>query len=249
MRRTEWFDTIKQDLRYGIRQLLKNPAFTVVAVVTLALGIGANSAIFSVVYSVLLHPLPYREADRVLVLRERNGNDAMDVTYGNFDVWTHEATGFEAIGALAAWGNATLTGYGDPTAIQQQRVSAGYWKAMYIPPSAGRYFTDAEDRVGAPKVVVISHALWQQRLGGNASIIGRPITLNGTPYTVVAVAAPDYITSGPAERLWTPLAPTPDRRNDHADHELAVYGLVKRGVSPSQAVAQLTQVETALANQ
>src|SRR6266571_8342119 len=130
MQHTRWLDTIRQDLRYGARQLLKNPAFTAIAVLTLGLGIGANSAMFSVLYSVLLHPLPYANADRILTLRERNGQDAMVVTYGNFDVWKHEASGFEALGAVASWGPATLTGYGDPAPITQQRVSAGYWKTL-----------------------------------------------------------------------------------------------------------------------
>ena len=244
-----WIGTVRQDLRFAVRQLLMHPGFTFVAVVALALGIGATTAIFSVLYSVLLHPLPYRDAGRVLVLRERNGRDEMVVTYGNFDVWTREATGFEALGALAWWGPATLTGYGDPTPIQQQRVSAGYWKALFIPPVAGNYFTEAEDRPGAAQVVVVSQALWRNRLGGDMQIIGRSITLNGRPYRVVAVAPQEYVTGGPAERLWTPLAPNQERLNDHADHELSVYGLVRRGRTAAQAVAQLTQVETRLAQQ
>ena len=249
MQHTRWLDTIRQDLRYGARQLLKNPAFTAVAVLTLGLGIGANSAMFSVLYRVLLHPLPYANADRILTLRERNGQDEMVVTYGNFDVWKREASGFEALGALASWGPATLTGYGDPTPIAQQRVSAGYWKALYIPPALGRYFGEDEDRFGAAPVVVISYALWQNRLGRSPDIIGQSITLNGQPFTVVAVASPDHVTSPPDERLWTPLAPSPERINDHADHELSVYGLVKREITATNAVAQLAQVETALAKQ
>jgi len=104
MQHIRWLDTIRQDIRYGARQLLKNPAFTGVAVLTLGLGIGANSAMFSVLYSVLLHPLPYANAHRILTLRERNGQDAMVLTYGNFDVWKREASGFEALGAVASWG-------------------------------------------------------------------------------------------------------------------------------------------------
>jgi putative ABC transport system permease protein len=249
MQHTRWLETIRQDLRYGARQLLKNPAFTAVAVLTLGLGIGANSAMFSVLYSVLLHPLPYANADRILTLRERNGQDAMVVTYGNFDVWKREASGFEALGAVASWGPATLTGYGDPAPIAQQRVSAGYWKALYVPPALGRYFGEDEDRFGAAPVVVVSHALWQNRLGGRPDIIGQSITLSGRPFTVVAVASPDHITDPPAERIWAPLAPSPERVNDHADHELSIYGLVKREITAANAVAQLTQVETALAKE
>ena len=247
MQHLERLDTLKQDVRFGLRQLRKNPAFTLVAVLTLALGIGANSAIFSVVYSVLLHPLPYANADRVLVLSERNGRDPMSVTFGNFDVWRREATGFAAMGGLWSLGPLTLTGHGDPTPIYRVNVSAGYWTAMYIPPVLGSYFTEADDQFGAPPVVVVSYALWRNRLSADPNIIGKMLTLSGTPCRVVAVAAPEYVAGPPTERVWTPLAPAPSRVNDHADHELAVYAVLKPGVTAKQALAQLTQIETGLA--
>src|SRR5258708_14124988 len=204
MRRTEWLDTVLHDARYGVRQLLKTPAFTAVAVVTLGLGIGANSAIFSVVYSVLLHPLPYANADRVVTLWERwgpwVGHDNMNVTFGNYDVWRHAATDFEALGATRWNGSLTLTGSGEPTPITEIRASASFWKAMYIAPVIGNYYGEADDREGGPHVAILSQALWQSRFGGDRGIVGRAITLNGGPYTVAALPPPGYISEPPAQR-------------------------------------------------
>ncbi|MDB4878520.1 MAG: permease [Gemmatimonadetes bacterium] len=250
MERRERWQTIKQDVVFALRQLRKSPAFTAIAVTTLALGIGANSAIFSVVYSVLLQPLPYANADRVLSLSQSNGGEKIwSIPFGNYDTWRREATGFAAIGA--SWGNPpqTLTGQGDPVPIATAVASAGYWKAMFIPPVAGRYFTEAEDREGGPLVTVLSYALWKNRFSGDRAVVGRVITMNGQPYTVVGVAPPDYAVFAPAERVWIPLAPSARRLADFSDHELSVYGLLKPGVSAASAVRQLTQIETALAQE
>lgn len=249
MARTEWFATIRQDVVYALRQLRKSPAFTAIAVSTLALGIGATSAIFSVVYSVLLRPLPYANADRVLTLAQRNGGGTMSVPFGNYDTWRREATGFDAIGAYWFTGPMTLTGQGDPTPISAPTASAGYWKAMFIPPVLGRYFTDEEDREGAPHVTVLSYALWQNRFAGDPGILGRAITLDGQPYTVVGVAAAAYVLYPPTEKLWVPLAPSGQRLGDFSDHELTVYARLKPGVSAITAVRQLTQIDTRLANE
>jgi putative ABC transport system permease protein len=242
---------IRKDVLFAIRQLRRTPAFTTVALVTLALGIGANTAIFSVVYGVMLQPLPYANAGRILYLQESGTRGPYGVaTFGNWNDWRTRSTTFEAIGAT--WGSAplTLTGAGDPTPLQTSLASAEFWKAMYIPAVAGRYFTAAEDRAGAPPVVVLSYALWQNRFSGDRSIIGRPITLSGRSYTVVGVASPEYILYPPAEKVWIPLAPSPSRLQDHTDHELAIYGLVRRGVSPARAIAELSRIQasTAAAN-
>lgn len=246
----EWFDALRQDVVYGLRQLRKSPAFTAVAVVTLALGIGANSAIFSVVYSVLLRPLPYANADRVFTFAEQSGSGTMCcLPYGNFDTWRREATSFEALGATTGGGPMTLTGQGDPAPIPIVSASAGYWKAMFIPPALGQYYTDADDREGAPNVVVISYAMWQNRFGGDHAIVGRSITLNGRPHRVVAVASPQYVLAPPAEKIWVPLAPPGWRLTEFKDHELRVYGLLRPGVTIGSAVRQLTQIETRLAHE
>jgi len=250
MNRADWFDSIRQDLVYGLRQLRKSPAFTAVAIITLALGIGANSAIFSVVYSVLLRPLPYANADRVFTFAQQNGSGTMCcLPYGNYYAWRREATAFEALGATTGYPPMTLTGQGDPIPVSTVVASADYWKAMFIPPALGRYYTDVDDREGASKVVVLSHAMWQNRFGGDRGIIGRSIMLSGRPFTVVAVAAPEYVLLPPAERIWIPLAPPAWRLTDFKDHELRVYGLLRPGVTIQSAVRQLTQIDTRLARE
>jgi putative ABC transport system permease protein len=248
MARSERLDMIRKDLVFALRQLRKSPAFAAMAVATLALGIGSTSAIFSVVYSVLLKPLPYADADRVLSFDQQNGKGTMCcLPFGNYDTWRREAAGFDAIGATWGTGPMTLTGRGDPTPIPAPSASAGYWRAMFIPPVIGRYFTDEEDREGGPKVVVLSQALWQNRFGADRNILGRALTLNGTPYTVVGVAPAAYILYPPTERLWIPLAPSAERLRDFSDHELSVYGHLKVGISAVAAVRQLTQIDTRLA--
>ena len=250
MRRTEWRQTVKQDLVFAARQLRKSPGFTTIAVLTLALAIGANSAIFSVVHSVLLKPLPYAEVDRVLRLQQRNGKGSMCcLPYGNFYMWAREATGFKALGATTGRASMTLTGQGEPRSIPVTMASAGYWKAMFIPPVIGRYFTEEEDREGAPKVAVLSYALWQSRFGGDRGILGRTITLEGEGYEVIGVAPPDYILYAPAEKVWLPMAPPASRLNDFRDHELSVYGLLRPDVPQAAALRQLAEIDTRLALQ
>ena len=156
-RAMEWrdrLDTLRSDMRFALRQLRKSPAFTLVAVLTLALGIGANSAIFSIVYSVLLRPLPYAHADRLLKLRERNGtsdSQGMVVTFGNYATWKARVQSFEALGAYI-YGGLTLTGAGEPRQIQVLRASADYWKALYIPPVLGHYF--------GPRTTCLARRTW-----------------------------------------------------------------------------------------
>jgi predicted permease len=251
IRLAERLETVGQDIRFALRQLLRSPVLTTVAVITMALGVGANSAIFSVVYSVLLRPLPYANADRVLNLRERNGpNDSfgMVVTMGNFGAWEEQARGFEAFGAYA-FGSYTLTGAGNPQRLSATRASAGYWKTLYIPPTLGRYFDRDEDRPGAPHVVVLSHALWISTFHADSQVVGRAITLSGEPYTVIGVAGAGYAELPYAAPIWTPLALSASELAEHSDHELSVAGLLRHGVSKEQAVADLTRIETALARQ
>jgi len=248
MRNVERLETTRQDLLFGLRQLARNPTFTIVALVTLALGIGATTSIFSVVYSVLLKPLPYANSDRILMLREGDGETSYGATtFGNWNDWRTRSTSFAAIGAL--WGSAplTLTGAGDPTPIQTGLASADFWKALYIPPVAGRYFSAAEDREGAERVVVLSYALWHNRFSADRAVVGRPITLNGRAYTVVGVAPPEYILYPPAERIWIPLAPPAWRLQDHTDHELTLYGLLKPGVPAERAVRELDRIQASVA--
>lgn len=247
MARQEWWHTVAQDFRYALRQLRKAPAFTIIAVATLALGIGATTSIFSVAYTVIMKPLPYANADRLYTYSQHEGGAGCCLPYGNFYTWQRQATDFEALGAVRGWSPYTLTGYGDPTPIRTRLATASYWRTMFIPPAAGRYFRDEEDREGAPKVVVLSYALWQNRFGGRRDIINRPITLNGQPYTVVGVAAPEYVMQKPNEVIWVPLSAPGWRFTNFADHELTVYGKLKPGVTPEAARRQLETIDTRLA--
>ncbi len=251
MRRTAWFDVIRQDLTYAFRQLGKNPGFTAVAVLTLALGIGANSAIFSVLHSVMLRPLPYAHAERILTLRERMGaNDTRGavVTFGNFGTWREQARGFDAIGAYS-YDNMILTGAGDPRRLPALRVTEGYFRTLYIPPAVGRYFNTGEDQPGAPASVVLSYALWRSQFNGDASIVGRSIVLSGTPHVVIGVAPPEYALTANAPPIYLPLVLGPRELGDHADHELAVVARLRDGESRTAALADLTRIQTELARQ
>jgi putative ABC transport system permease protein len=250
MDRSEWWASVKQDVVFGLRQLRKSPGFTLVALLTLALGIGANSAIFSVVHAVMLSPLPYANSDRIVDLREQVGPSSNVVTFGNYVSWTQRAKSFDAITAYwTAAGAKTLTGDGDPIRIAGDQATGSYWRVFYIKPVVGSYFTDADAREGATPVVVLSTALWNSRFGGDPAIIGKTITLNGTPTRIVGVAPPDYVTSGPEERIWTPLIIPAERANDHKDHELSVAGILRRGVTYEQAVHEMSQIERRLATE
>ena len=248
VRFTERLDRIRQDARFALRQFGRHPLFTAAAVLTMALGIGANTAIFSVTYSVLLRPLPYAHGDRLLDLSERNGSGSMNVTFGNYGVWKEQATDFQSLAGVW-YGSFTLTGAGTPQRVSAYRVTADYWKTLYIPPALGGYFGPAQDQVGGPNVVVLSHAFWNSTFGGDSSIVGKSITLDGEPYTVLGVASPGYALYASAPPIWVPLRITSTQLQEHADHELSVIGLVRPGVDTSTAVAQLTRIEMGLARQ
>src|SRR5262245_24366361 len=177
-----FMETLLQDLRYGARMLLKHPGFTLIAAITLALGIGANTAIFSVVNSVLLRPLPYEDPDRLVWLSEGEGN----ISYPNFADWRSQNQVFEKIGVYTE-GDFNLTGDGEAERLRAAQMSADLFGALRASAALGRVFTNDEDRPGANPVVVLSHALWQRRFGGATNIIGRTLLLIDRGYTVVGV--------------------------------------------------------------
>src|SRR6185295_12607776 len=148
-------------------------------------------------------------------------------------------------GFAAYFGASTLalTGAGDPQQIRVTRATSGYWKALYRPPSLGRYFDAEDDKVGAPKTVVLSHALWQSTFSGDSTIVGKSITLGADSYTVRGVAAAEYALTPQASAAWIPLPLTAEMRADHSDHELTVVGLVRPGVSVDNALAELTRIQ------
>src|SRR5262249_13684865 len=153
----------------------------------------------------------------------------MSIPFGNLEAWRTRAPAFEAVGAMWWTGPATLTGHGDPRPVATREMTAGYWKALFIPPLVGRYFTEAEDRTGAPQVTVLSYALWQSQFNGDRDVVGHVITLDGQPVTVIGVAPPEYILAPPNEVFFRPIAAPAWRFNDYGDHEFTVYGLLKPG--------------------
>ena len=248
MQRRDWFDALRQDVNVAVRHLRKSPGFTFVVVLTLALGLGANSAIFSVVHTVLVRPLPYRDADRLIHFGESNGPETvsgMPVTFGNFGAWVERARSFDA---FAGWvrGGLTLTGAGEPQQLRVTRATGGYFRALYIPPTLGRYFDEDDAKLGAPKVVVLSHGLWQTAFGSDSGVVGRSITLNAEPFVVRGVAAPEYALTPQSTSAWIPFALTPEMLADHSDHEMSVVGLVRSGVTNEQAIADLGRVQQEL---
>src|SRR6185503_11804864 len=196
--------TLLQDIRYGIRMLVKNPGFTIVAVLALTLGIGADSAIFSVVNAVLLRPLPYHESERLVFLSERSQVlEGMSIAYPNFLDWREQNNSFENIGVFRTQ-SYNLTGNGEPERIIAGQVSADLFTALRVNAAIGRVFTNDEDKPGADPVVVLSHGLWQRRLGGDPGIIGQTLTLDGRSFTVIGIMPPSFLFPNRVE-MWTPV--------------------------------------------
>src|SRR5438093_7187008 len=180
------------DLKFAFRQLLKNPGFTTVAVLTLALGIGANTAMFSLVNGVLLKPLPYPDSDRLVSLSENQreqGQDFVNLTAPGFTDWRAQSTVFEDLAAYQP-GGFDLTGTGDPARLSGIRASASLFPLLRVKPKLGRWFTEAEDTFGGDRVAVIAHRLWQERFVGATDVLGKRVTPDGNSYTIV-VGMPD----------------------------------------------------------
>src|SRR6266487_1717430 len=175
------------DLKFGFRQLRKNPGFAAVAVLTLALGIGANTAIFSVVDAVLLRPLAYPDSGQLVWLSERGPDCAGgSISYPNLTDWRNQQSVFERFGVYSG-NNFTLTGADEPVRLAGAMMSADVFAALRTQPEIGRVFREDEDKPGAAPVAVISHALWQSRFGGQAGIVNKTINLNGKAYTILGV--------------------------------------------------------------
>jgi predicted permease len=240
------FETFGKDLRYPVRGLLRNPGFTLVAVLTLALGIGANTAIFTVVNTFLIRPLPYPEPDRLVSLFERNvvgDEQQMSVAPGNFLDWQKAATSFES---MAATGIRVITLTSDNAGTVPERVgvcacSATLFQTLGVKPRMGRIFTSEEDRFGAPRLVVISYALWQRRLGGAADVVGKSIRLDGQDHQVIGVMPRDFLYPHRIVEVWRPLLAglPPQQQIRHDLHNLGVVARLRPGVSVEQAYAEL----------
>jgi putative ABC transport system permease protein len=230
------------DLRYTARLLRKSPLFTIAVVLTVALGIGANTAIFSVVNAVMLRPLPFAEPDRLYWVAERNDTlnlPTFSASVLNYVSWKAQARAFEQLGA-AGFASFNLTGRGDPEQFTGSPITPSLLPLLGIQPVAGRAFRDDEDRPGAARVAMIGEGLWKRRFGGDPALVGSSLTLNGVDTLVVGIAPPSLalLTSGD---IWVPLTIDPGREN-RLNHVITVVGRLRRGVTIEQAQAEMDVV-------
>jgi putative ABC transport system permease protein len=237
-----WLENLLQDVRYGLRQLRRNPGFTAVAVLTLALGIGANTVMFSVVNSVLLRPLPYENPEELMRLDEKNlpRLPHFSVAPANFLSWQQQGTSFEEMAAFTGW-DVALTGVGVPEQVVGARVSANLFATLGIIPAEGRSFRQDEDRPGRDQVVLVGYNLWRRRFGADPALLGRPMTLDGQTYTVVGIMPRGFQFPSDVE-IWKPLALTPADRANRGGHFLEVIGRLKPSVTRSQAQAEMETI-------
>jgi putative ABC transport system permease protein len=250
-------ETLLKDLRYGIRMLLKKPAFTAVAVIALALGVGANTAIFSVVNAVLIKPLPFKDPDRLMMVWEENsklGFPKDTPAPANFVDWREQNEVFEDMAAIADQ-TFNLTGIDEPEKLEGQRVSASFFPMLGVAPALGRAFLPEEDRPQAERVVIMTHGLWQRRFGSDPGIIGKPLSLNGQSYTVVGVLPksfqfPDpFQTSTEEITLFVPIAFSSEEAGSRGGHYLLVYARAKPGVTVKQAQDNMNVIAARLQQQ
>jgi predicted permease len=252
-RKTNMIADLRQDLRYGFRMLVKNPVFTAIAVLALALGIGANSAIFSVVNTLLLQPLPYKNPDQLVVIWENAahlGFPKNTPSAANFLDWQKQATLFQGMGAFAER-TFNLTGVGEPERLEGRRVSANLFDLLGVKPILGRTFVPDEDKPGT-KVALLNESLWRRRFGSDPTVIGRALALNGESYTVVGVL-PNSVRL-PAfgnwrDQIWVPLAFTAEESANRGNHYLEVIGRLKPGVKLPQVRAEMETIAARLAQQ
>ena len=231
-------ETILQNLRHGLRMLAKSPGFTTVAILTLALGIGANTAIFSVVNAVLLQPLSYPNPDRLVELELSSPQGNGDITsIPKFNVWREQTQVFDSVAAYDFGGpGINLTGGDRPEQVKGIRVSADYFRVFGAPMAIGRTFSAEEDRPGGTAVAVISNGLWWSKFGGDPAIIKRTIDLGGEPFTVIGVLGPSF-TSDPKSDIWLPLKPDPNSVDQ--GHYLRATARLKPGITIAQAQAAM----------
>ena len=242
-----------QDLRYALRGFRRNPGFALAALTVLALGIGANAAIFTVVDAVLLKPLPYREPDRLVMVwhtpppAQFPGMTRFAVSAANYLDWERQQHVFERM-SLMGFRLYMLTGRGKPEQLQAQAVSAGFFETLGLDPLSGRWLHPEEDQPGRNRVVVLSYRLWQNRFGGDPAIVGRSIQLDGQPHVVVGIMGRDFTFPDWAQ-LWTPLGLDEKARAVRGEHSLMTIARLKPGVEVAQAQAEMTAISRRLEQQ
>ncbi len=240
-----WMSSLNltRDARYALRMLFRAPVFSLIAVLTFAVGIGVNTAVFNVVNGVLLRPLPYPDADRITMVWMDNRRQGIkeDITsYPNYLDWQKQGSSYEHMAGVAS-SAFSLTAAGEPERLQGAQVTANFFDVMRVPPVIGRVFTSQNETPGQDGVIVLSHGLWQRRFGGAADVLGRTIVLNGRPHEIIGVMPPLLRWPAKAE-LWKPLAPPQQLREARDSFWLPVIGRLKPGVSVEQAQAEMSQI-------
>ena len=247
-----WFDELRQDIRYGIRQLRRNPAFAWSGILVLSLGIAAVTVVLSIVYGVLLRDLPYDQPDRLVTLgsvRREVGFQAAYTGAADYFDWRERQHVFEDLGLTRPVANYNLTGTGEPERLQGARATASVFSTLRARPVIGRVYTEEEqlDSRRAASVAVLSYGLWQRRFGGDPSVVGRTIQLNGSPYQVLGVMGADFHYPDPDFELWTPLYIPPDQLRTRGDYNHLCVARLKAGVGLEQARAHMSVLATNLA--
>jgi putative ABC transport system permease protein len=251
----QWLETLFQDLRYGLRQLRRNPGFTAVAILTLALGIGANTAIFSVVNAVLLRPLPFRNPSGLITLHEelpKQGFPNMDFSPPDFAVFEHNQRSFSGIGAFRVE-HVDISGRGEPERVAAARISWPLFPMLGIGPVLGRTF-NAQEGVPGSNVVILSYGLWQHRYGGDSGIVGRTIQINRQPYSIIGVMPGNFEfplrglqENNSSAALWVPIAFTPtELKGWGGSYFFGVIGRLRSGVTLNQARSEAGSLSSVL---
>jgi putative ABC transport system permease protein len=238
------------DIRYALRNLLRRPAFTIIAVVTLALGIGANTAIFSAINALLLKPLPWPELDRVVAIWDKSpsrGYEHNEVTFANYLDWQAQSQSFEQL-ALYRWWNVNLSGGDSPERVQGFMVTANYLDALGVKPILGRNFSPEENQSGKNNVAIISHSLWQRHFGGDPNVLNRTITTNGIVTTIVGVL-PEHFNYPKDGAIYAPLEFTEQVVKNRRTHTYYVVGRLKPGVSIKSAQSDIDNITARLEQQ
>src|SRR5215471_3041892 len=246
--------TFLSDLRHGARALLRAPAFSIAVVVVLALGIGANTAIFSIVNTVLLRPLPYEQSDRIVRIfhippqSTFPGMKRFSVSPANYYDWRQAAQSFELM-SMYRFRQFVLTGTGNAEAVVAGAVGAGFFEVVRTPAALGRTFLPDEDAPGREHVVVLSDGFWKSHLGGARDAVGKSLSLDGTAYTVVGVMPASFSIASwgvAAQKIWVPLAQTAEQRAVRDNHNESVVARLKPGLDVARANAEMDAISKRL---
>ncbi len=248
-RRREWISEIRQDLRYGVRVLLRSPAFTSMAGLTLALGIGATTAIFSLVYAVLLAPLPYPQPDRLVGVWETSpqGSPRNVVSSGNVTDWQERARAFSVLGAHSLPYSRTLTGDGDPLQVATSSLQPEVLRALTVPPAIGRTLTERDAVDGG--VALLSHGFWESRYGADPEVLGRRVLLNDVPYTIVGVMPAGFDFPATGVDFWRPITDGEFDATERTSHNYHVLARLAPGVTVEAAQAEMTALAAQIAQE